>query len=435
MPNVGNLDMGIGVDPSGMIRGFGRTKAEIQKFERALTTSTRSMGRGFTNLAVDFAVSGDVGVGAFKRLTQSAIGLAGLFGPTGLLVAGIGGTLITLFNFHSRAREEAEKTRAAYKNLLGNLSVESAQKAMEAFTISETGGQRVVELKNEIAEATRKAQKLADKGLETGLAYGSLVRKIVEARKELTPLLTIQQRWQDLVDELIESEEELEEATRGQTRAEKERAEALQAGAQWAREMLAELSKLTAPLKLPSVWEDLKKGQVKVDAFDAIKRNSEMAKETLKRHAEEWSDTWGSAIDSTASAFANFFTNVLSGHVTKFRDFAAALLGIWVDMIARMLAAQASASFLGALGIGIPAGASVGRAPVPTGPVGSHGVPLTSAVSGGGTTQVNVNLNVTAMDGASVARVLNSAKGEIVRLVAEGMGQSRQAQRAIRGGV
>src|SRR5687768_2678139 len=150
MANAGTLDVTINADPTGMIRGFGRSRQEIQKFERSLTTSTRSMSSAFTNMAVDFAASGDVGARGLKRMAESAIGLAGLFGPQGLLVAGIGVTLVTLMNFHQRAQEAAAKTRAAYKDLLGDLSTGGVQKALEDFAGDEKRGQRLIALEEKL---------------------------------------------------------------------------------------------------------------------------------------------------------------------------------------------------------------------------------------------------------------------------------------------
>src|SRR5688500_8831025 len=107
MAQAGTLDVTINADPTGMIRGFGRSQADIKKFERSLGSSTRSIGSAFTNMAVDIAVRGDVGARGIKRLAESGIGLAGVFGPHGLIVAGVLTAGVALWNWHDRARGDA----------------------------------------------------------------------------------------------------------------------------------------------------------------------------------------------------------------------------------------------------------------------------------------------------------------------------------------
>lgn len=224
MATAGTLSVNITADPTGMIRGFGRSQTEMKKFERSLNTSTRSISSAFTNMAVDFAASGEVGSRGLKRMAESAIGLAGIFGPAGLLVSGIGVTLVTLLNFHTRAQEAAEKTRAAYKNLLGNLTSDNVQKALEDFAADPKLGGRIQELTRDL-EKFQKARVKAAQSVTGRELIPALDRSITGVQAQLDPLIRQREELRGLFREIAVSERGIEVATTAQGKADKARLE------------------------------------------------------------------------------------------------------------------------------------------------------------------------------------------------------------------
>lgn len=223
-------------------------------------------------------------------------------------------------------------------------------------------------------------------------------------------------------------------------------------------------------------------------AADALAKRSKDA-------AEASAQAWQHAMGRTEDVFAHFFGNVLKGEADAFRNFALQILGIWQDMLLRMLAKKAISAIFGPLGnflgdalgslaggggssFGVDdvgggfvghAGGVIGRDPLPIralpmsawhsaprlhsgGLLGGDEVPailrrgegvftpeqmraLAPAKSQAGDVfHVSVPITISAMDGASVERVLRANKGTIAALIAEAIAGSSKARRAIQGG-
>jgi hypothetical protein len=227
MPNAGTLDAQVNVDPTGMIRGFGRSRAEIKKFERELTTSTRSIGRSFTSMATDFAIGGDVSVGAFKRLTQSAVGLASVFGTTGILVSAIVGAGLALWNWHERAREEAEETEKAYRKLASSFSLPTLVEAVQAFEVDPDKGGKLAKWTRELEDAQARLLRIRTETPELFNVIARAESEIAALQKQMAPLEATRKRLVSLVEEQAAAESRSLKATDLVAQREKDRLETM----------------------------------------------------------------------------------------------------------------------------------------------------------------------------------------------------------------
>lgn len=389
-------------------------------------------------------------------MAESAVGLAGIFGPAGLFVSAVAGAGIALWNWHDRARDEAKKTEEAYRKLATTFSLPALMEGVRTFDASKQGKQlaewtsKLEDLRSELAQFGRAGPATAG-GFAAGKVGGArdIQAEIDALMTRMKPLVKQREDLVNLVEYQAIAEKGLLDATDKVARRTEATRDALRASAKWSADVLNNLEKLSAPTKLPSVWEDLKNGgPLKgVDVAATVAKNQAAAIERMKQSAEEWADTWGRAIRSTEYAFGHFFSAVLSGQVTKFRDFAASILRIWLDMITQMLAAQAGAKILGWLapfaagaaggatgggggggGGGIPGGGPPG---IPGG--GLAGVGPLASVGASSSYPVNVSFNIMAMDGASVERVVRGNPGVFARVIVDPINTSRQAEHAIRG--
>ncbi len=161
----------------------------------------------------------------------------------------------------------------------------------------------------------------------------------------------------------------------------------------------------TAPDVLPPV----------PDLIDEIGDAAGDAADDTEAAAERVGSAWEDAMFRSENVFSGFFEDFLNREENVFKNFTDNVLRAWNRMLAEM-AARAVATRLFSSFVGAAAGGGGGilpGAPVPAGGLNASRMP----------TVINstVNLNVSALDGPSVAAMLQNQKGTIVSLVREGI--------------
>jgi len=446
MPNAGTLDVAINADPTGMVRGFGRSQQEIKKFERQLGSSTRSISGAFTNLAVDFAASGEVGARGMKRMAESAIGLAGLFGPGGILVSAVAGAGIALWNWHERAREEAEKTRERYAKMFEDLmggGVAGVSRAAAEF--ERENAALINRLEQDIAAFQARQKRFQEAG---GVGLLGFTPQITKLQDELKPLLATRKQFSDLAkgeanaaERLLEATTQVERATKARLDAERSLTREAERRARFAEEEMRATFALVEfhaanrlkveRMAAAAVGVQVTPGGMTPEQIRAIEENIRGFAQAWK-NAQDEAEAYNNILREGAGQFSTLFANALTGSIRNFRDFANQILSIWQNILTQIFAAQLFSNVFGPL-LGVEGlGSGIPRASPSAASAATPGLAL--AAAGGDTFHVNVGLNLTAMDGASAARVLQANQGTIAAIVVDAIRTSRQAQRDIRGG-
>lgn len=143
------------------------------------------------------------------------------------------------------------------------------------------------------------------------------------------------------------------------------------------------------------------------------------------------------AMRNSQDAMADFFDQALAGNLSSFQAFAQAIVRVWRQMIAQMLAAQAGAALWRALGSiipGIPVGERVFVPPAPDVPA-----PVIIPFKGSSVSaqpvvvHQNVTFAVSAIDQRGVADFFVQNRGFVMKAVADGVKQSRGFAAALGG--
>lgn len=455
MATVGTIGVGINADPTGLTKGFQRTAGEMKQFERSFASATNRMTGALTMMATHLSIVGKTGPEQLKSVAAAAVSMASVFGPGGQIVSAIALAGTAIFNFHNKAREEAEATRRKYQEMFADLRFEGdftatsnqvRQFARELFDLS----LKAAELKQEIAAAPAAAAPAAG-GMGAGGSVGASILAILgpkgQATSELDALnakiATTKQLLKDfgeLATEQARKSWEWHSKIQKQRQKDREDAEAIRKQNQYIEEQIALLDKLNAPTKLQH-WLGLEMGaKARPDVAADIRANTQRAQATLDELSQAIrakAQEWQAIFQQAGRGLANVFGDALVGHIRNFRGFASQIVSIWQNMISQMIAAKLYSQIFGDFFASL-AGAAAGGSGLPGAPPPipdiDVGPPPVVPRAVGATYPVNVTLNLAAVDGVSAARMLEANKGKIAQLVVDAVRTSRQAERDIRGG-
>lgn len=293
MATAGTLSVRLTADPTGLTQGFQRSKAELAKFSRDITSASSRMSNSLTMLATHFTIVGKTGPEQLKQVASAGINLASVFGPTGMLISGIGLAGMAIVNWMTDAREEAKKTEESYRKLATTFSLVARTQAVAEFDVDPDRGGKLAKWQRQMEDAQARLTRLQQRGV---MAPAGLLADIDALQQKMAPLEAARKRLVDLVTFEAQSGQQLIAATAQVARNEEQRRDALQASAKWSRDILNDLSQLSAPMKLPSVWEDLKKMEIgkppvsggrlpQADASAALERQKQAAEQVLSASA------------------------------------------------------------------------------------------------------------------------------------------------------
>ena len=447
---AGTIQTKITADPSGMRTGFAQAKREAQQFERALTGAMNKTSAAVTNLATHFAVVGKTGPEQLKQVATAGISLAGVFGPAGALVSGVGLVGITIVNWMQKARDEARETEEAYRKLASTFSLTARVAAVADFDTSEQG-KKLAQWTRDLEDFQARLDRLRQN--QAGVQPAGLLGDIDALRQKIAPLAAERQRLVDLVEDearaafgLLEAERQVETVTRARAEQQRRLVQFRRQEDEMVREGIAnlrnqraeELARIRAEQQ--AAVEELNRmtgvtgalaPKVDAAALREVTHDMDRFAEALKRKQAE-AEAMRRILVQGALDFSDVFARALTGSIRNFRDFASQVLGIWQEMLTRMFAVQifnrVFGPLMGSLVPGAGGGPSFGVDSVGGGPVASI------APAGGDTFQVAVHFNVSALDGVSASRVLEANKGKIAELVIDAIQTSRQVHRELRGG-
>jgi hypothetical protein len=435
---VGTLNVGVNADPTGLTKGFQRSATEMRQFERSLSSASTRLSGSLTMMATHLAIVGKSGPEQLKTVAAAAISMASVFGPGGQVISAIALAGTALLNWHNDAREQAEKTRQAYaKMFAGGLSTAGIEKALNEFDLDPERGGKLFALEAQLAGGRRKGS------FRMNPFFRSLedqIEPLRAARQQLIDLLEDQMRLESDVAKIGREEKETREAIVRSRREERDlvrqaieehralRAEEFDRIRAEQAAGVAELNRATGVTRglTPA-------GMSREDAAllqENIRAIAAMAQ--AWQNAQNEAEAYNAILRQGALQFSDTFARALTGGIKNFRDFALQVITIWQEMLVQMFAMELFKRVFGPLlgGFGGGGGSLFGGS---FNAGSASAAPAANVAPAGDTFQVNVGLNVQAMDGASVARVLQASQGEIVRLVIDGMQRSLAAQHAIRG--